>query len=85
MSVMLREAHDEIHRDLLEGESSLFCRDAIKGCFCSVSEDLVLLADCTSFDIICYPLTHPYPGQDFCDFSDCFISSWVSSHRVVVE
>ncbi len=85
MSVMLREAHDEIHRDLLEGESSLFCRDAIKGCFCSVSEDLVLLADCTSFNIVCYPLAHACPWQDLCGFSDGFVVAQVFHCRVIVD
>jgi len=50
-----------------------------------VSKDFVLLTDGTSFDVVCYPLVHPHPGQDFCGFSDGFVVSWMSSRGVVMD
>ncbi len=61
VSMMLQKPCDKVHRDLLKGECSFLRRDPIEGCFCVMSKDLVLLTDCTSLDVICYPLAHPCP------------------------
>jgi hypothetical protein len=49
-----------------------------------MGEDFVLLASGTALDVLCYPLVHPWPGLVLFGFADGFISSWVSSRRVVV-
>ena len=53
MSMLLREPRDEVHRDLLEREGSFFGGDAIERYLLFVSHDFVLLADCTSFYVVC--------------------------------
>ncbi len=62
VSMMLRKTRDKVHCNLLKGEGSFFCRNAVKGYFCLVSKDFVLLAGCASLDVVCYPLAHSCPG-----------------------
>jgi len=52
MSLALGELGDEIKRDMLEWESVFGCWDAIDGGFLSMCEDFVLLASCTSGDVV---------------------------------
>ena len=82
---MLREACNEVHCNLLEGEGSFICCNTVKGYFCLMSEDLILLADCASFDAVCYPLVHACPRQDFCGFLDGFVVPWMSRCGVIVD
>src|SRR6266403_2939985 len=82
---MLGESRNEIHRDLLKGESAFFCCDAVEGYPLLVSQDFVLLAYCASFYIVRYPLTHPHPWQGFGCSPNCFILPRVSCHRMVVD
>jgi hypothetical protein len=56
-----RKACDQVHCDLLEGESALFCRDSIKGGFLFVGENLILLTGSTSLNIVCDPTVHSVP------------------------
>jgi len=53
-----RKAHDQVHCDLLEGESVLFRGDPIKGDFLFVGKDLILLTGGASFDVVCDPTVH---------------------------
>ncbi len=57
----------------------------VEGCLLSMGEDLILLAVCTPFDVVHYPLMHTCPFAYFSGFSDGFILSWVSYSRVVVN
>ena len=47
--------------------------------------DFVLLVGGTPLDVVCDPLIHFWPLVEFFDLSDCFISSRMSSHRVVIS
>src|SRR6266436_9317412 len=85
MSMLLQESCNEIHRNLLKGEGAFFCGDVIERYFLFMSYDFILLACCASLHIVCYPLSHPRPWQDFCCFPNCFISSGVSCCGVVVD
>src|SRR6266478_3224116 len=85
MSMMLQESRDKIHCDLLEGKSAFLCGDAIKWYSFLMGQNLVLLADCASLYVICYPLAHPCPWQDFSHFVNCFVSSGVSCRGMVVD
>jgi hypothetical protein len=46
--------------------------------------DLILLADCASFDIVGDPLFHAYPVMGLLNFSDRLVSPWVSGCWVVM-
>ena len=83
--MLLRKSCDEVHCDLLEGEGAFFGSDAVERYFLFMSYDFVLLADCTSLYVVCYPLAHPHPWQGFGRFPDCLLSSWVSRGGVVVD
>ncbi len=85
MSMLLRESRDEVHCNLLKGEGAFFSGDAVERYFLPMSHDFILLADCTSFHVVCYPLSHSCPWQGFCCFPDRFILSRVSCHGVVVD
>src|SRR6266436_6657762 len=85
MPMVLRKSRNEVHCNLLKGEGAFFCGNAIERYSFSMSHDFVLLADCASFHVVCYPLSHPCPWQGFCCFLDCFISSGVSCHGVVMD
>ncbi len=85
VAFLLREAHDEIHCNLLEWGGSFFCIYLVEGCLLLMGEDLILLAVCTPFDVVHYPLMHTCPFAYFSGFSDGFILSWVSYSRVVVN
>ena len=56
-----RETHDQVHRDLLEGESVLFCRDPAKGSFPFVGEDFILLTGGASLDVVCNSAVYSIP------------------------
>ncbi len=85
MSVLLRESCDKVHCDLLERESAFFGGDAVERCFLFVGQDFVLLTDCTPFYIVCDPLSHSCPWQDFISPSGCLVASRVSCSGVVVD
>ena len=85
MSVLLQEPHNEVHCDLLKWESAFFCSNVVEWYFLLVGYDFVLLASCTAFYVVCDPLPHSCPWQDFGGFPDRLILSWVSSGRVVVD
>ncbi len=82
--MLLWESCDKVCCDLLKWECIFVGRDTVEGYFLSVCNDLVLLAIGTSFYIVGYPLAHPYPAVYFSCFSDCFISSWMSSCGMIV-
>ena len=48
-----RKLGDEVEGNMLEGESLFGCRDMIDGGSLSMCEDLVLLANCASRDVVC--------------------------------
>ena len=50
-----------------------------------MSKDFVLLAGCTSFDIVCDPLVHAVPLGELFSFPDGFVSPWVTCQWVVVH
>ena len=52
MSLAFGELGDEIEGDVLEGESIFGRWDAIDGGFLSMHEDFILLASCTSRDVV---------------------------------
>jgi len=52
---------DQVHCNLLEGESVLFCRDAVEGNFPFVGKDPILLAGGISLDVVCDPAIHSFP------------------------
>src|SRR6266404_997753 len=85
MPMLLREPCDEIHRDLLEREGAFFGRDAVERYFLSVGYDFVLLTGCAAFYVVCDPLPHPCPWQDFCSSSNRFISSGVSCGGMIMD
>ena len=58
--------------------------DSIEGCFLSMCDYFILLAVGTSFYVIGYPLAHSYPVMRPLCLFDCFISSGVSGHGVIV-
>ena len=83
--MLLRESHDEVHRNLLKGEGAFFGGDAVEQCFPFVGHNFVLLADRTAFYVVCDPLPHPCPWQDFCSSSNRFISSGVSCGGMIMD
>ncbi len=83
--MLLWESRNKVHCNLLERESALLGGDAVERCFLFMSQDFVLLTGCTTFYVVCDPLSHPCPGQDFISFSGCFIASRMSCSRVVVD
>jgi len=56
-----QKAHYQVHCDLLEGESVLFCRDPIEGNFPFVGKDFILLTGGASLDVVCNPAVHSVP------------------------
>ena len=48
-------------------------------------EVLVLLASCTCFDIVGYPLVHVRPPVSFFGFADRFISARMTGSRMIVH
>src|SRR6266404_1914167 len=82
---MLWKSCNEIHRNLLKGKGAFFRGDAIERHPFLMSQNFILLADCTSFYVVGYPLTHPHPWQDFGCFLNCLVSSRVSCRRVVMD
>ena len=48
-------------------------------------EILVLLANCTSFDVISYPLIHIGPPVSLLGFVDSFVSAQMSGSGVIVH
>jgi hypothetical protein len=69
---------------LLKGEGIGFGRDLEQWGFCLVHDNLVLLANCTSLDIVCYLLCHSWPLGDLLSLTEGFIASWVACRWVVV-
>jgi len=55
------KSYDKIHSDLLEGEGIFWGSDMIEGDSRPMSKILVLLAYCTSSNIIGNPGLHPFP------------------------
>ena len=56
-----REPCDQVHCDLLEGESVFFHRDPVEGNLLFVGKDFILLAGGTSLDVVCDPAIHSFP------------------------
>jgi len=75
VALLLWEACDEVHCNLLEWEGSLICSDLIKRHLLPVSDDLILLAVCTSLNVVGYPSAHSSPAAYFGGFSNGFVSS----------
>jgi len=50
-----------------------------------MSNDFILLAGGTSFDVISDPVIHRWPLVDLFCFSDCFVSAWMSGYHVVMS
>src|SRR6266403_3229490 len=61
MPALLRKSCNKVHRNLLKGEGAFLCGDAVERYLPSMSHDFILLADCASFHIVRYPLSHPCP------------------------
>ena len=61
LSLYIWKSCDEIHGDLLKGEGVFWGSDAIKGDSRPMSEILVLLAYCTSSNVISNPGFHSFP------------------------
>ena len=80
-----REPRNEVHCYLLEGEGLFVSCYAEQGNLFPVSYDFVLLADCTSFDVVGDPLVHPWPSWSLSCSSYRFVSSWVSRSGVVMS
>src|SRR6266850_1848351 len=78
LSISWWKSCDKIHSNMLKRSCTCFCAYAIKGSFLLMCEDLVLLADCTSFDIFCDPLSGSRPMILFCNSSGSLVSSRVS-------
>jgi len=52
---------DQVHCDLLEGESVFFRRYPIEGTFSPMGKDFILLAGGISLDVVCDPTVHSFP------------------------
>ena len=50
-----------------------------------MGEVFVLLTDCASLDIVCYPLVHVGPPVPFLGFTDRFVPTWVSGCQMVMH
>ncbi len=61
MPMLLRESRDEIHHNLLKRESAFFSGEVVEWYSLLMGHDLVLLAGCAAFYIVCDPLPHPRP------------------------
>src|SRR6266436_10405192 len=85
MPVLLRKSRNEIHCNLLEGKRAFFGCNTVERYFLSVGHDFVLLTGCAAFYVVCDPLPHPRPWQDFRSFSNCFISSGMSCGGVIMD
>ena len=83
--MLLRESRNEIHHDLLEREGAFLSGDAVERYPLFVGYDFVLLTGCAAFNVVCNPLSHPHPWQDFRSFPNCFISSGMPCGRVVMD
>jgi len=60
-SLYVWEPCDKVHGNLLEGEGVFWGSDMIEGDSGSMSKILVLLAYCTSSNVISNPGFHPFP------------------------
>jgi hypothetical protein len=85
LSLAWWESHYEVHGDLLEWECILWDCDAIQGYAWAMRIDFVLLACCTSLDVVSDPCVHASPLRDRMGLPYCFISSWVSRCSMVVH
>src|SRR6266403_3933433 len=83
--MLLRESRNKVHHYLLKREGALFGSNAVERYFLFVGQNLVLLADCAAFYVVRNPLLHSGPGQDFCGFSNRFVSSRMSCGGVIVD
>ena len=61
LSLYIWKSCDEIHGDLLEGKGIFWGSDTIEGDSRLMSKVLILLAYCTSSNIISDPGLHPFP------------------------
>src|SRR6266850_5030053 len=79
------ESRDQVHGYLLEWTCIRRDCNAIEGGFLLMSNDFVLLASGTSFNIIGDPVIHPGPLVDFFGFSNGFISAQVSRCHMIMS
>jgi hypothetical protein len=85
LSIVHGQSSNQVHGNLLKGESLFVGGDAIQGCLLLMSEYFVLLACCTFFNIVCDPLVHSWPLVPSFGPSDGFVTSWVSCRGVVIS
>src|SRR5712671_2018098 len=82
--VGLGKADDEVHGDLLEREGSRVSGNLVHCGASAVSDDLVLLARCTSLNILRDPCSHVWPPVVPLGLGDGFVTSRVSSYESFV-
>src|SRR5260370_28773871 len=81
----LWQTGDQIHGDLLERERVFWGSDSVKGDSRSMCQVFVLLARCTTGDIVGDPGLHSLPDQLVLGLSDGLIPSRVSCSGVIVD
>ncbi len=85
LSSYIWKSCDEIHGNLLKGEGVFWGSDAIERNSRPMSKILVLLACCTSSNIIGDPGLHSSPFEMVLGLSEGLISSRVPCHGVVMH
>jgi hypothetical protein len=83
--IAYREACDEVHCYLLEGEGVVGHWDAVCRSACLMGDDFVLLTSRTSFYVVGDPRVHPLPLVVLFYPSYCFVPSWMASRGVIVR
>src|SRR6266850_2704582 len=84
-SVSEGESCDQVHGYLFKGSSIRRDCDSVEWGFLSMSDNLVLLTNGASFNIISNPLIHCWPLIELFCFSDRFVLAWMSSCHVIVS
>src|SRR5712671_158930 len=82
--VGLGKADDEVHGDLLEREGSWVSGDFVHRGVSAVSDDLVLLARCTSLNVLRDPRSHVWPPVVPLGLGNGFVASRVSGYESFV-
>ena len=84
MTFAFGECRNQIHRYYLEGERFRGNWNFIERNACQVRQHFILLAHCTSFNVIRDPLIHSRPPVGLRHFADGPVSAWVSHLRGVM-
>src|SRR5712672_3124329 len=81
MMVGLGKADDEIHGDLLERKGGWISGDFVQRGASAVINDFILLARCTSLNVLRDPCSHVWPPVVPLGLSNSFVASRMPSYE----